>query len=185
MKEGDDKVNKFLTAGTKNINGWGITSAFGDRSFYNGNWLLRAAGATGGLYGNDAVEAMYPYTRTDSKSETLDGSKHNYTLTFPAGQLPPVNAFWSLTMYDGKSQLLIKNPINRYLLNSPMMSQMKKNPDGSLTLYIQVISDASKSTVYGIPRICRGDVKPPGRLRGSLTKFVSISNGFFGTKDHF
>jgi hypothetical protein len=66
-----------------------------------------------------------------------------------------------------------------------MMSQMKKNPDGSLTLYIQVISDASKSTVYGIPRICRGDVKPPGRLRGSLTKFVSISNGFFGTKDQF
>jgi hypothetical protein len=67
-------------------------------------------------------------------------------------------------MYDGKSQLLIKNPINRYLLNSPMMSQMKKNPDGSLTLYIQVISDASKSTVDGIRRICRGDVKPPGRL---------------------
>jgi hypothetical protein len=48
----------------------------------------------------------------------LDGSKHNYTLTFPAGQLPPVNSFWSITMYDGKSQLLIKNPIDRYLINS-------------------------------------------------------------------
>src|SRR5205823_6202498 len=59
---------------------------------------------------------------------------HNYTLTFAAGQFPPVNAFWSVTMYDGKSQLLIKNPINRYLINSPMLPNMKKNADGSLTL---------------------------------------------------
>src|SRR6059058_2227806 len=65
------------------------------------------------------------------------GSKHNYTLTFPAGQLPPVNSFWSLTMYDGKSQLLIENPIDRYLINSPMLPGMKKNPDGSLTLHLQ------------------------------------------------
>ena len=98
---------------------------------------MRAGAAKGGLYGNDAIEAMYPYTRMDATGETLDGSKHNYTITFPAGQLPPVNAFWSVTMYDGKSQLLIKNPINRYLINSPMLPDMKKNDDGSLTLYIQ------------------------------------------------
>ena len=67
----------------------------------------------------------------------MDGSKHNYTLTFPAGQYPPVNAFWSVTMYDGVTQLLIKNPINRYLINSPMLGDLKKNPDGSLTLYVQ------------------------------------------------
>jgi len=48
-----------------------------------------------------------------------------------------VKSFWSVTMYDGKSQLLIKNPINRYLINSPMLSDMKTNEDGSLTLYIQ------------------------------------------------
>jgi hypothetical protein len=53
------------------------------------------------------------------------------------GQLPPVNAFWSVTMYDGKTQFLIKNPINRYLINSPMLPDMKKNLDGSLTLYLQ------------------------------------------------
>ena len=58
-------------------------------------------------------------------------------LTFPAGQFPPVNAFWSVTMYDGKTQFLIKNPINRYLINSPMLPSMKMNADGSLTLYIQ------------------------------------------------
>jgi hypothetical protein len=137
MKAGDEKVAKFLASGTKNINGWSIGSFFGDQDFYKGNWLLRAGGAKGGIYGNDVIEATYPLTRVDATGETLDGSKHNYTLTFPAGQLPPVNAFWSITMYDGKSQLLIKNPIDRYLINSPMLPDMKKNADGSLTLYIQ------------------------------------------------
>jgi hypothetical protein len=151
MKEGDGKVAKFLASGTKNINGWGIGSFFGDRTFYNGNWLMRAAGAKGGIYGNDAVEAMYPFTRTTAAGEPLDGSKHNYTLTFPAGQLPPVNAFWSVTMYDGKSQLLIKNPINRYLINSPMLSGLKKNPDGSLTLYIQKDSPGRAKEAHWLP----------------------------------
>ncbi len=67
----------------------------------------------------------------------LDGSKHSYQMTFPAGQLPPVNAFWSITMYDGRTQLLIDNPIHRYLINSPMLPGLKKNPDGSLTIYVQ------------------------------------------------
>jgi len=137
MKEGDDKVDKWLASGLKSINGWKIGSFFGDRAFYNGDWLMRAGAAKGGIYGNDAVEAAYPITRTDANGETLDGSKHNYTITFSAGQLPPVNAFWSVTMYDGKSQFLIKNPINRYLINSPMLPGMKKNADGSLTIYIQ------------------------------------------------
>ena len=69
----------------------------------------------------------------DANGETLDASKHNYTITFPAGQFPPVNAFWSVTLYDGKSQLLVKNPLNRYLINSPMLPDMKTNDDGSLT----------------------------------------------------
>jgi hypothetical protein len=137
MKQGDDKVNKELSGGMKDINGWKVGSLFGDQAFFNGNWLLRAAAAVGGIYGNDGVEAMYPMTRVDATGETLDGSKHAYTLTFPAGQLPPVNAFWSVTMYDGKSQLLIENPIERYLINSPMLPNMKTNGDGSLTLYIQ------------------------------------------------
>ena len=76
-------------------------------------------------------------TKALADGEVLDGSKHKYTITFSAGQFPPVEAFWSVTMYDGKSQLLIENPINRYLINSPMLPDMKKNADGSLTLYIQ------------------------------------------------
>jgi hypothetical protein len=174
MKEGDDKVTKFLASGTKNINGWNIGSFFGDSTYYKGDWLKRAAAAKGGIYGNDAIEATYPFTRVDAKGETLDGSKHSYTITFPAGQLPPVNSFWSVTMYDGKSQLLIKNPINRYLLNSPMLSQMKKNPDGSLTLYIQKDSPgkakeanwlpAPNDTIYLVMRLYWPKENPPSIL---------------------
>jgi hypothetical protein len=151
MKEGDDKVDKFLASGMKNINGWNVGAFFGDQTFYKGNWLMRAGAAKGGLYGNDAVEAMYPYTRTDATGDALDGSKHKYTITFAAGQLPPVNAFWSVTMYDGKSQFLVKNPINRYLINSPMLPAMKKDADGSLTLYIQKDSPGADKEANWLP----------------------------------
>ena len=137
MKAGDAKVNEAVKTLGKRVNGWNISSAFGDRAFYHGDWLKRAAAARAGIYGNDAVEAAYPMARVDADGEVLDGSKRDYTLTFPKGQLPPVSAFWSVTMYDGKSQLLIQNPINRYLINSPMLGSMKRNADGSLTLYIQ------------------------------------------------
>ena len=151
MKEGDDKVDKYLASGRKDVNGWKIGSLFGNRTFYNGDWLLRAAAAKSGIYGNDAVEAVYPMTRLDSTGAALDGSKHNYTLTFPSGQLPPINAFWSVTMYDGKTQLLIENPINRYLINSPMLPDMKKNGDGSFTLYIQKDSPGKEKETNWLP----------------------------------
>jgi hypothetical protein len=137
MKSGSDAIDKYIASGGAVINGWNVGSFFGDRAFYNGDWLKRAAAAKGGIFGNSAVEAMYPLTRMLPNGEAMDGSKHNYTLTFAKGSLPPVNAFWSVTMYDGKTQFLIENPINRYLINSPMLPGMKFNPDGSLTLYIQ------------------------------------------------
>ena len=98
MKAGNKKVDEKVASTGKNINGWRVGSAFGDRDFYHGDWLLRAAAARAGIYGNDAAEAMYPMTRWRANGEVLDGSKHNYTLTFEAGQFPPVNAFWSITM---------------------------------------------------------------------------------------
>ena len=151
MKEGDQKVDEGVAHAGKAINGWRVASAFGDSAFFNGDWLKRAVGAKAGIYGNDSVEATYPITRVDSDGQTLDGSKNNYTLTFPAGQLPPVNAFWSLTMYDGKTQLLIENPINRYLINSPMLPAMKTNADGSLTLYIQNKSPGADKEANWLP----------------------------------
>jgi hypothetical protein len=137
MKEGDRKVDEAIANAGKAVNGWRVSGLPGDSAHYNGGWLMRAAAAKAGIYGNSPEEATYPITRIDSDGQTLDGSQHNYTLTFPSGQLPPANAFWSLTMYDGKSQLLIENPINRYLINSPMLPSMKTNADGGLTLYIQ------------------------------------------------
>jgi len=151
MKEGDRKVDDYLVSYPKDINGWKLASWFGDRAFFNGNWLLRAAGAKGGIYGNDAVEATYPLTRVDGDGQTLDGGKANYTLTFAKGEYPPVNAFWSVTMYEGKTQLLIENPINRYLINSPMLPNLKKNDDGSLTLYIQKDSPGADKDSNWLP----------------------------------
>ncbi len=174
MKEGEEKVEGGVKhLGTK-INGWDIASLTGDRAFFNGDWLKRAEAAKAGIYGNDAVEAVYPLTTTLPNGEPLDGSKDKYTLTFAAGQFPPVNAFWSVTMYDGKTQLLIKNPINRYLINSPMVPKMKKNADGSLTLHIQKDSPgkdresnwlpAPNGPIYLVMRLYWPRVEPPSVL---------------------
>jgi len=113
-------------------------------------------------------------TKTLANGETLDCSKHNYTLTFAAEEFPPVNAFRSVTMYDGKSQLLIKNPINRYLINSPMLPAMKKNADGSVTLYIQKDSPgadkepnwlpAPNDLIYVVMRLYWPKAMPPSIL---------------------
>lgn len=151
MKQGERKVDEAVAKGGVSLNKWQVNSFFGDAAFYNGDWLKRAAGAKAGIYGNDSVEAVYPLTRVDDDGKTLDGSKHNYTLTFPAGQLPPVNAFWSVTMYDGKTQLLIENPLNRYLINSPMLPSLKKNADGSLTLHIQSKSPGADKESNWLP----------------------------------
>jgi hypothetical protein len=151
IKEGFEKIDKAADGIGKKINGWQVGAAQGDREFFKGNWLLRAAGAKAGIYGNDAVEAMYPLTRNDAEGQLLDGSKHRYELTFAKGELPPVNAFWSITMYDGKTQLLVENPINRYLINSPMLPGLKKNADGSLTLFIQKDSPGKAKASNWLP----------------------------------
>jgi hypothetical protein len=174
MKDGEKKIDDAVANAGKAINGWRVSSIPGDSAHYNGDWLKRATAAKAGIYGNDAVEAMYPLTKTLADGQPLDGSKHNYTLTFAKGELPPVNAFWSITMYDGKTQLLIENPINRYLINSPMLPSMKKNADGSLTLYIQKDSPgkdkesnwlpAPNDLIYLVMRLYWPRTEPPSIL---------------------
>lgn len=151
MKAGDEKIDTYLASGMTDANGWQLGSLPGDREHYNGDWVMRAATAKAGIYGNDAAEAVYPLGRLDVDGNTIDTSKHNYTLTFAAGEMPPVNAFWSVTMYYGKSQLMVENPLNRYLVNTAMTSDMKKNSDGSLTIYIQKDSPGKDREANWLP----------------------------------
>ncbi|WP_322058144.1 DUF1254 domain-containing protein [Paraburkholderia sp. J63] len=109
---------------------------FGTRAYLKNNYMARMAGAALGIYGNSKQEALYPLYLTDRSGTKLDGTKR-YILRFPPGKLPPVKAFWSLTLYDLPSSLLYANPLNRYLINSPMLPALKRDADGGITIYVQ------------------------------------------------
>ena len=123
---------------------------FGTRAFLQNDYLKRMTAAALGIYGNTKEEAMYPAYYVDSDGQKLDGA-HRYTLRFAPGKLPPVNSFWSLTMYDQPNSLLVANPINRYLLNSPMLPNFFKDADGGLTLIIQNESPGKDKEANWLP----------------------------------
>jgi hypothetical protein len=110
---------------------------FGTRAFLKNNYLYRFIGAKLGLYGNSGADAAYFGYFVDAGHRPLDAAKSNYELHFVQGAIPEYHAFWSLTMYDGKTQLLVANPIQRYLLNSTTLESYKYGADGSLTFYVQ------------------------------------------------
>lgn len=113
------------------------SDAFGTREFLKNDYMVRMSGAVLGIYGNSKEEALYPAYFTDANGQPLDASSQRYTLRLAPGALPPVNAFWSVTMYELPSSLLSANPLNRYLINSPMLPGLKKDADGGITLYLQ------------------------------------------------
>src|SRR5262249_18841860 len=102
------------------VRGWQRTDAYGDRAFFAGDDLLRAAGAAMGFSGADRAESYYLFGRADADGEPLDGKLHDYTIRFEAP--PPARAFWSITMYDtsrdGSSGYLIENALDRYRIGS-------------------------------------------------------------------
>jgi hypothetical protein len=110
---------------------------FGTRAFLNNDYVTRAVGTQVGIGANSREEALYPIYEADADGQPLDGAAANYRLRFAPGAFPPVKAFWSLTMYDKQTQLLVANPIDRYLINSPMLPDLKLDPDGGLTIRIQ------------------------------------------------
>jgi hypothetical protein len=116
-----------------------FTSAdgFGTRQFMNGRYIDRMAAAVLGIYGNSKEEAIYPFYLVDSNGERPDASRNRYTLRFGPDGLPPVHAFWSLTLYELPSSLLVANPLNRYLINSPMLPDLKRDADGGLSIDLQ------------------------------------------------
>ena len=113
-----------------------VGDIFGTREYLDNNYLYRMTAGVLGLYGNSKHEAMYPFYGVDSDGQPLTGVSR-YALRFPPGQLPPVHAFWSLTMYELPESLLVANSLNRYLINSPMLPHLKHDPDGGLTLHLQ------------------------------------------------
>jgi len=115
--------------------GWqGAIGMFGNPEAMEGRYLVRAAAAMLGLYGNDAEEAYYPIGNSDASDDSFDGTR-KYVMHFEKSELPPVDAFWSMTMYSLPDQLMVANPIDRYSIGD--RSGLRFGKDGSLTLYIQ------------------------------------------------
>lgn len=111
-------------------NGWLFSTKTG---LYGTNYIQRALITAIGLGANRPQDAVYPTSEGPSLLGTYSGAK-KYVMHFPKGQLPPVNGFWSLTMYD-KDYFFVPNPLNRYSISA--RQNLKTNADGSVDLYIQ------------------------------------------------
>ncbi|MCP4619228.1 MAG: DUF1254 domain-containing protein, partial [Bradyrhizobium sp.] len=134
------KVNKDI----KDVNGWGYTTKTG---LYGTDYLMRAFVTAIGLGANRPQDAVYPSSQKDGEGRAYDGA-NKYVLRFPKGQLPPARGFWSLTMYDS-SYFFVANPINRYSISA--RQDLKKNPDGSVDLYIQKDSPGADKESNWLP----------------------------------
>ena len=126
LKEIDQQV-KVTSDGNK---------LFNTREVIGEDYLNRTVGVVVGQFVNYPSQAMYPGFQKDSNGNLLDGSKNNYSITFPAGELPESDYFWSFTMYDLPNRFLIENKIKRYSIGSQTLS-LKKGEDGSVTIYFQ------------------------------------------------
>jgi hypothetical protein len=139
--DGEKIINARLQVLGADVNGWDITGMVANGSNttidvgnYGTDYLMRAAIAKYGLFANSPEEAVYPVAFTDSQGQNLTGA-NKYVIHFDKGQTPPVNAFWSLTMYNNASYLA-DNPINRYAIGDRTPG-LVYNEDGSLDIYIQ------------------------------------------------
>jgi hypothetical protein len=120
------KINKAI----KDENGWAFTTKTG---IYGTDYLMRALITAIGLGANRPQDAVYPTSKADAEGHKYNGA-NKYVMRFPKGHLPPVEGFWSLTMYDS-GYFFVNNPLNRYSI-SPRQN-LKTNPDGSTDIYIQ------------------------------------------------
>jgi len=111
-------------------NGWVFTTKTG---IYGTDYLQRALITAIGLGANRPQDAVYPTSEGDAEGKPYMGS-NRYVMRFEKGQFPPVNGFWSLTMYDGDF-FFVDNPLNRYTLSA--RNKFRADADGSVTLYLQ------------------------------------------------
>ena len=145
IAEGEKLINEKVQYLGMNVNGWLVNLDLGD---FGTDYLLRAATVIYGIGANSPEEAVYPGTVTDNEGQNLTGT-HNYLIHFDKGQTPPVNAFWSITMYNNKSYL-VENPINRYGIGQ-YTEGLKYNPDGSLDIFIQNASPGADKESNWLP----------------------------------
>jgi hypothetical protein len=166
-----EKIEENQSSLGQEINGWLITKGLG---VYDANYLKRAVVAAFGWPANLQADAVYPYTKVDAKGETLNGS-NNYTLTFAKGETPPVNGFWSITMYMiDQGWWFVPNPLNKFTVS--MRDKPKFNPDGSLTLYFQNETPGKDKEANWLPAP-KGDFIPMLRMYWPKDTSPSILNG--------
>lgn len=153
------------------VNGWTFTRGLG---VYDTDYLKRAAVAAFGWPANLEKDAVYPYTEVDSDGDRLTG-KESYTLTFPRGRTPPVDGFWSITMYMvDQGWWFVPNALNKFTV-SPR-DELKYNADGSLTIYLQHRSPGKDREANWLPAPA-GDFLPMIRMYWPREKSPSILNG--------
>jgi hypothetical protein len=133
MAAGRKKVSQEADNLGKRVNGWNLSPSNGGE--FGQDYLTRSAAAWKYIYINSAVEALYPTANVDEDGQVLDG-KNRYTITFAKDGRPPVNFFWSVTMYDAKTQVPVHNSIERYSIGDRTPG-FKPSKDGSLTIYMQ------------------------------------------------
>ncbi|MFC4279060.1 DUF1254 domain-containing protein [Achromobacter aloeverae] len=129
--EAGRRIADYVAGLGSGYNGWNTVSE--GIGTYGTDYLRRAAIAYAGLGAGVPEDVMYPVTSIDSKGRALDGDK-DYVLHFDKGQLPPVNAFWSLAVY-GPNQTFAENQAGKYAIHSN--DALKYNADGSLDIYIR------------------------------------------------
>lgn len=155
QKRINDRFNR-----TDNMrDGWGGSLGYPIGN-YGTAYLDRAMVAWWGIGANVPDDALYPKAIVDADGIPFDG-RLKYSLTFPKGQLPPVNAFWSLTMYDAEMYQVL-NPINRYAIGD--RDKLKFNEDGSLTIYLQRQSPGADKESNWLPTPEEGKFIPIMRL---------------------
>jgi len=132
------------------VNGWQMnTDTMG---VYGNYYLKRAIVAMIGLGANQPQDAIYPLCLTDADGKPLDGANH-YVLHFTKGELPPVEAFWSVTMYDNEG-FQVMNKLNRFAIGD--RDDLTYNADGSLDIYIQPNSPGSDKESNWLPSPAKG-----------------------------
>lgn len=110
---------------------------FGSRDVLDNDYVARAAGSQSGLGTLSREEALSPRYDTDADGVSLDGSAQDYVVRFGKDALPPVHAFWSLSVYPLPGQAGVAEPIHRYQFDGSMLPQPRRDADGGLTLYLQ------------------------------------------------